>query len=88
MSNKKVIIVDYNSGNIGSVINMFKYIGVDAELTNNPDEIRNAERLVLPGVGNFSYGMKQLEDSGLIPVLNDVVLTRKFPILEICLVAN
>ena len=42
MKDKKVTIIDYNSGNIGSVINMFKYIGVDAELTNNPDEIRNA----------------------------------------------
>ena len=88
MSNKKVIIVDYNSGNIGSVINMFKYIGVDAELTNDPDEIRNAERLILPGVGNFSYGMKQLEDSGLIPILNDVVLNKKTPILGICLGAQ
>lgn len=88
MINSKVVIIDYNSGNIGSVLNMLKYLGVDAILTKQENEIRNAEKLILPGVGNFAFGIKQLEESGLIPVLNDVVLNKKIPILGICLGAQ
>ena len=88
MEIKKIAIIDYNSGNIGSILNMLKYIGVDAFLTKDEEEIRNAEKLILPGVGHFAYGMKQLEDSGLIPILNDVVLNKNTPILGICLGAQ
>ncbi len=64
---------------------MLKKIGVPALITNNVDEIEKAEKLILPGVGHFDYGMQNLHQSGLIPILNHRVLLNKVPILGICL---
>lgn len=80
-----MIIVDYKIGNIGSIINMFKKIGVKAKLSSNKEEILNAKKLILPGVGSFDNGMRHLKESGLIDILNKKVLEDKTPILGICL---
>jgi len=80
-----MIIVDYNVGNIGSIVNMFKKIGVKARLSSDKSEILAADKLLLPGVGSFDHGMKSLYQSGLIDVLNRKVLEDKTPILGICL---
>ena len=80
-----IVIVDYNMGNIGSIKNMFNKIGYAAEITSDPEQIRSAERLILPGVGAFDNGMKHIEEMGLQTVLNEVALERKIPILGICL---
>lgn len=82
---KKVVIIDYKVGNIGSIINMFKKIGVEAKLSSSKEEILNADKLVLPGVGSFDNGMKNLRESGLIEVLNKKVLKDNTPLLGICL---
>lgn len=84
----KVVIIDFNTGNIGSILNMLRKIGVIAELSNNPDKILNADKLILPGVGHFDYGMKNLSDCGVIPSLTRAVLIDKKPILGICLGAQ
>jgi glutamine amidotransferase len=78
-------IIDYNTGNLGSIRNMLKRLGVASQITNDKQAIENAEKLILPGVGHFDYGMQQLNDSGLIPLLNKKVLEDKTPILGICL---
>lgn len=80
-----ITIIDYNMGNIGSIINMFKKLGIDSICTNDKDKIKSAEKLLLPGVGHFKNGMKELEKSGLIELLNFKVLEEKTPILGICL---
>jgi len=80
-----VAIVDYGVGNLGSIRNMFKRIGIDACVTRNPVEISAASRLILPGVGAFDAAMTKLSESGLIDVLNREVLERGKPILGICL---
>ncbi len=64
---------------------MFKKIGVDAIHSSSKIDIENADRLILPGVGAFDHGMKHLQDSGLVSVLNHEVLEKKKPILGICL---
>lgn len=81
-------IIDYGAGNIGSIVNMLKKAGSESKITSNPDEIMRAAKLVLPGVGNFDYGMKKLNDSGLVRSLNKKVLIDKCPILGICLGAQ
>lgn len=81
----KIVIVDYKMGNIHSVSKKLKSIGSDFEISNNPETILEADKLILPGVGHFGKAMKQLEESNLIQVLNDVVLNKKVPILGICL---
>jgi imidazole glycerol-phosphate synthase subunit HisH len=78
-------IVDYGMGNVGSILNMLKRIGIAARLASSAVEIRQAERLILPGVGAFDTGMQHLQDSGLIDVLNHKVLEEQVPTLGICL---
>ncbi len=81
----KIVIVDYQMGNIHSVSRKLKILGVDYEITNNADTLKQADKLILPGVGHFGKAMFQLEETNLIPILNDLVLNQKKPILGICL---
>lgn len=80
-----IIIVDYGVGNLLSIKNMFKRIGVNADITGNEDLIQSANKLILPGVGHFDYGMQHLRSSGLVEILEDQVITKRKPILGICL---
>lgn len=80
-----ITIIDYGVGNLSSIKNMLKRIGVAAEITNDVAAIEKAEKLILPGVGHFNYGMEQLHKSGLVSILNEKVLEKKVPILGICL---
>jgi glutamine amidotransferase len=80
-----IAIVDYRTGNLNSIRNMLNKIGVPATITSSPDEIRRANKLIMPGIGAFDAGMRRLKDSGLIPLLNELVLVEKKPLLGICL---
>lgn len=80
-----IVIIDYGLGNLGSIKNMLKKIGYDSVITSDPELIRSASKLILPGVGAFDQGMKNLEERGLIPLLNQKVVEEKTPILGICL---
>lgn len=80
-----IAIVNYNIGNIISIVNMLKKIGHNATVTNNPDTIANANKIILPGVGAFNNGMFQLSSLNLLDVLNRKVLHDKVPVLGICL---
>jgi glutamine amidotransferase len=80
-----ITIVDYGVGNLLSIVNMFRKIGVEARLSCNIDEISGADKLLIPGVGNFGHGMAMLRNNGFVEVLNDVVLSKKKPVLGICL---
>lgn len=80
-----ITIVDYGMGNLGSVHNMFKYIGVQSQISGDLDVIHKAEKILLPGVGAFDAAMKRLGDTGLMNVLNQKALEEKVPILGICL---
>lgn len=78
-------IIDYKAGNVRSIQNMLRKIGYKSIISNKVDDIKAADKLILPGVGAFDYGMEQLEKSKLIPILNEQVLIKKIPILGICL---
>ncbi len=81
-----IAVIDYGMGNIASILNMYKRIGRrDVLLTKNPEEIEQAEKIILPGVGAFDNGMKNLKASGLIPILNKQILETRVPVLGICL---
>jgi len=80
-----VTIVDYGLGNIRSVVNAFEAIDVSVETTKEPAKLLEAERIVLPGVGAFEVGMKNLEKLAFVPALEEVVLKQKKPFLGICL---
>jgi len=80
-----MIIIDYNVGNIGSIINMFKRIGAKASLSSDKDEIAQADKLFLPGVGSFGHGMRCLKDSGLIDTIEQRIFDDKVPVMGVCL---
>lgn len=80
-----VTIIDYEMGNLGSVLNMFKKAQVPARIVSDPSVVEKSEKIVLPGVGKFDHGMKSLKKGGLFEVLNHLVLEKKVPTLGICL---
>jgi len=80
-----ITIIDYGMGNIASIQKMLKKIGYDSELTNNKERILNSQKIILPGVGAFDYGMKNLKDQDLIQVLRYKAIEKKTPFLGICL---
>lgn len=83
-----LVIVNYNAGNIGSIINMVKKLNHRFVVSQNPEDLKKATKLILPGVGHFDYGITNLKKSGLVEVLNKKVLVEKIPILGICLGAQ
>jgi glutamine amidotransferase len=80
-----ITIVDFNMGNLGSIRSMFKKVGVESQISSDPERIAAASKLVLPGVGAFDPGMENLERTGLIPLLRKRVLDDSVPTLGICL---
>lgn len=79
-----VAVIDYDAGNIKSVLKAFRYLGQDVELTRDPEIIRRADHVVLPGVGAFGDAMKRLADYGLMDVIRQVA-DDGTPFLGICL---
>ena len=77
----KIIIIDYGAGNIKSIQFAFKRLGFDAVLSSTIDTIRNADKVIFPGVGEASSAMKMLQESGL----DTIIPTLKQPVLGICL---
>ena len=84
----KVTIVDYNSGNISSVINSFKEVAEDKvsiEVTADLDKIKSSDKVVLPGQGSFKSCVDALNKiNGLIEALNEFAINNKKPLLGIC----
>ena len=85
-----VTIVDYNSGNISSVINSFQEVAkdkVNIKVTSDLNEIKLSDKLVLPGQGSFKSCIEALNDiEGLVETLNEFALTNKKPLLGICVI--
>ena len=80
-----ITIIDYKTGNLGSIQNILKKIGEESIITSDKNEIANAKKLILPGVGAFDTGMANLNKLDLVDILNYKVLVEKTPVLGICL---
>jgi glutamine amidotransferase len=80
-----ITIIDYKTGNLGSIQNILKRIGEESVVTSDAEVIAKASKIILPGVGAFDTGMKNLTDLGLTDILNKKVLIEKIPVLGICL---
>ena len=77
----KIVIINYGAGNIQSIMFAIERLGYKAVLSNNPDEIKAADKVIFPGVGEASYAMKMLQESGL----DALIPTLKQPVFGICL---
>ena len=84
-SKRIISIVDYGVSNLGSIRNMLRKLGFEAELVSTPDGVTEATKIILPGVGAFDHGMTALEDLRLIGPLKSKAVEDKVPILGICL---
>lgn len=80
-----IAIVDYGMGNLGSILNMFKRIGVAAEITGDPTRVAQARKILLPGVGAFDTAVARIDQSGLRAVLDHKARLERVPVLGICL---
>lgn len=80
-----IAIIDYGMGNVASVQKAFNYIGCPSQVTHEANVIRNADFIVLPGVGSFLQGMQNLKERGLLELLTDEVIRGKKPFMGICL---
>lgn len=82
---EKILIIDYEINNTGSIINSLEYLGVKYEVTSNPNIIKNFKKIILPGVGSFKSAMNFLQKKKLDLAICDAVLNKKVKILGICL---
>lgn len=80
-----IIVIDYGMGNLGSVKNMLKAVGASAIISSDKNEIKNATKILLPGVGAFDSAMKNLIDLDLIDILKEKAYSDATPIMGICL---
>ena len=80
---KKIAIIDYGMGNLHSAAKAFEKIGANVIVTRDPDEVRRADQVVLPGVGAFGDCMANLNERELAPVIHEVIAAGK-PFLGIC----
>ena len=78
-----IAIIDYDAGNIKSVENALLSLGLDNTVTSDPAVIREADRVILPGVGAFGDAMNKLAERNLIDVIREVAAEK--PFLGICL---
>lgn len=79
-----IAILDFGVGNITSIYNMLKRIGLQSQITNNPIEIESSTHIILPGVGSFDYCMNQIQAAPFYSYLQKWVFEDKKPILGVC----
>jgi len=80
-----ISIVDYGIGNLGSLLNMHKRMGLDVGIADTANLIKQSTHIILPGVGSFDVAMRKLNSSGLRMALDEAVIGRRIPVLGICL---
>ncbi|MFC2138727.1 imidazole glycerol phosphate synthase subunit HisH [Bacteroidota bacterium] len=80
-----IAIIDYGMGNLGSIFNMLKKIGSQSIITSDIELIRNANKIILPGVGSFDTAIKKIDELGLRNIILEIALDMKKPLLGICL---
>ncbi|MBI5330962.1 MAG: imidazole glycerol phosphate synthase subunit HisH [Betaproteobacteria bacterium] len=77
-------LVDYGLGNIQAFANIYKRLNIPCRVAKTADALADADRIILPGVGAFDWAMQRLEDSGMRPMLDDLVLKHQRPVLGVC----
>ncbi len=80
-----ISVIDYGVCNLGSMLNMLRKVGAEAQLVSTAAELERADKFVLPGVGAFDHGMAALKERGLADALRKRVVHDKVPLLGVCL---
>lgn len=77
-------IINYGLGNVNAFLNIYKSLGIDCEISSSFASLKDASKLILPGVGSFDWAMEKLTASGMHEIINELVLEKKIPILGVC----
>jgi glutamine amidotransferase len=79
-----ITIINYGSGNISAIGNIYEQLKVPFKISNTPEEVKGAEKIILPGVGAFDETISMLDKSGFRSILDKEVLENKVPVIGIC----
>jgi len=79
-----ITIVNYGLGNIEAFVNIYNKLNIPVKVAGSYDELKNAEKLILPGVGAFDWAMTKLNDSGMRQCLDDLVVGKQVPVIGVC----
>lgn len=79
-----ITIVDYGLGNIRAFLNVYRRLNIAVTTATNAEQLRDASKVLLPGVGSFDHAMERLARSGMRDTLDDLALGRRVPILGVC----
>jgi glutamine amidotransferase len=79
-----IAIIDYGLGNVRAFANIYKYLNIPARIVRRKEELNDATKIILPGVGAFNHTMEMLEKTEIRPYLEEIVIHRKIPILGVC----
>jgi glutamine amidotransferase len=79
-----ISIIDYGLGNLKALANIYKRLNIDVEFVKTVEQLKSAEKIILPGVGAFDHAMGQLNRSGMREKLDELVLIKKVPVIGIC----
>ena len=80
-----ITIIDYDMGNLGSLLNMIKHVGGNAKISSSPEEISEAKKLILPGVGKMDMGIKKLKETNIDKAILHAAKSRETKLLGVCL---
>jgi glutamine amidotransferase len=79
-----ITLIDYGVGNIFAFQNVYKRLDIPTKIAKSSQDLMDAQKLILPGVGSFDYAMNRLNDSGMREKLDELVLQKKIPVIGIC----
>ncbi len=79
-----ITLIDYGVGNLNAFVNVYKRLDIPVKLAKTKEDLADAEKLILPGVGHFDHAMQQLNRSGMRDRIDQLVLEEKLPVVGIC----
>ena len=79
-----ITLIDYGVGNLYAFQNVYKRLDISTKIAKTRQDLVDAEKLILPGVGSFDYAMSQLNNSGMRETLDELVIEKKIPVIGIC----
>ena len=79
-----ITLINYGSGNIQAIANIYNRLNIKYQISKEESDLKNSDKLILPGVGDFDETMKLLQNLNILDTLNELVLIKKIPILGVC----
>ena len=79
-----IAIINYGLGNVGSIHNMLNFLGVESKIIDSPSQLKDADKIILPGVGSFDRAIQQFNSSGMRELVEQLVVEVGIPILGVC----